>query len=147
MTKLQKLMIVGLTTAGLGLGAVAVSANPGHCEHGGFDKEKFAQHMQKREARLHEQLKLSAEQEGAWKSFTEKVRPAPGEWPKHEELAGLKAPERMERMAAMMKQREARMMERVAAVKAFYAVLSPAQQKVFDDNFMAGHRGAKGHGR
>lgn len=147
MTKLQKWIVVGLTTAGLGLGAAAASANMGHCQHGNFDKAKFAEHMQKREARLHAQLKLSADQETAWKSFTEKMRPSPGEGPKHEELAGLKTPERMERMAEMMKQHEARMTERVAAVKEFYAVLTPAQQKVFDDNFMAGHRGARARGK
>lgn len=147
MSNIRKLILVGLATAGLGLGAAAVSANAGHCRHGGFDKEKFTEHMQKRQARLHDQLKLSANQESAWKTFSEKTKPAPGEGPKHEELAGLKAPERMERMAAMMKQREGRMVERVAAVKEFYAVLTPEQQKVFDANFMAGRRGGKGHGR
>jgi periplasmic protein CpxP/Spy len=147
MTKLQKLIIVGLTTAGLGLGAAAASANMGHCDHGNFDKAKFAEHMQQREARLHEQLKLSADQETAWKSFTEKMRPTPGDGPKHEALAGLKTPERMERMAEMMKQHEARMTERVAAVKEFYAVLTPAQQKVFDDNFMGRHHRANRPGK
>jgi len=147
MTKLQKLILVGLTTAGLGLGAAAVSANTGHCRHGEFDKANFAERMQKHQARLHDQLKLSAEQEPAWKSFTEKMQATRGERPNHEELARLPAPERMERMAAMMKQREGKMAERVATVKEFYAVLTPEQQKAFDANFMARQRGGKGHGK
>jgi Spy/CpxP family protein refolding chaperone len=148
MSNIRKLIIVGLASAGLGLGAVAVSANTGHhCHHGGFDKEKSAEYMQKRQTRLHDQLKLSAEQEPAWKTFTEKLKPASGERPSHEEFAGLKAPERMERMAALMKQREGRMAERVAAVKEFYAVLTPEQQQVFDANFMTRHRAGKGHAK
>ena len=129
MIHFRKLILIGLTGAGLSLSAVAGSAIPGHCQHGNFDKEKCAEHMQKRQAHLHDQLKLSADQEPAWKAFSEKIKPVPGERPNHEELAALKAPERM---AAMMKQREARMTEHVAAVKEFYAVLTPEQQKVFD---------------
>lgn len=148
MSNIRKLIIVGLASAGLGLGAIAVSANTGpHCHQGGFNKEKSAERMQQRQARLHDQLKLGAEQESAWKTFTDKMKPAGGDRPKHAELAGLKAPERMERMAAMMKQREGRMAERVAAVKEFYAVLTPEQQQVFDANFMARHHGGKGHAK
>lgn len=147
MTKLRNFILVGFTTAGLGLAMSAVHASPDECHRAGFNKEKFMQHMQQREARLHEQLKLSAAQEPAWKSFIDKVKPAAGERPKPEELSGLKAPERMERMAEHMKQREARMTERVAAVKEFYAVLTPEQQKVFDDNFMAHRKHAKHQGK
>ena len=146
MTKLRKLILVGFTSAGLGLVMSAVHANADECHRAGFNKEKFMQHMQQREARLHQDLKLTAAQEPAWKTFTSKVKPAAGERPKHEELAGLKAPERMERMAEHMKQREARMTERVAAVKEFYAVLTPEQQKVFDANFMAHGKHAKHQG-
>ncbi len=148
MSNIRKLIIVGLAGASLGLGAIAVNASAGHrCHEGGFNKEKSAERMQQRQARLHDQLKLGAEQEPAWKAFTEKMKPAGGDRPKHAELAGLKAPERMERMAAMMQQREGRMAERVAAVKEFYAVLTPAQQQVFDANFMTRHRGGKGHAK
>ena len=145
MTKLRKLILAGLATAGLGLAAGTVSAHPDACSHAGFNKEKFMEHMQKREARLHDQLKLSAAQEPAWKAFTAKVKPAPGEMPNHEERADLKAPERMERMVERMQQRAGRMTERVAAVKEFYAVLTPAQQNVFDANFMAGRKGSGEH--
>ena len=143
MTKLRKFILVGLTSASLGLAVSAVSASPGACHHKDFDQEKFSEHMQQRQARLHEQLKLSTAQEPAWKAFTEKVKFTPGERPNREELAGLKAPERMERMAAMRKQREGRMAERVAAVKEFYATLTPGQQKTFDDNFMSHGKHAK----
>ena len=38
-------------------------------------------------------------------------------------------------MLAQMKQHETSMDERLGAVKTFYAVLTPEQQKVFDDQF------------
>ncbi len=146
MTKLQELIFIGLTAAGLSLAVSAVSANQGECRDRGFNKEKFIEHMQQREARLHAQLNLSAAQESDWKTFIEKIKPAAGEIPHHEELAGLKAPERMERIAERMQRRGARMTERVAAVTVFYAVLTPAQRKVFDDNFMSHDKRAEHRG-
>jgi periplasmic protein CpxP/Spy len=45
----------------------------------------------------------------------------------------------------MSKQHTAMMEERLGALKAFYAVLTPEQQKVFDTNAMrGGHRGHHG---
>ena len=96
---------------------------------------------------MHDKLKLSAEQEGAWKTFTASVTPTPKERPDREALAKLPAPERIDRMLAHMQQRQERMSQRAAAVKSFYAVLTPAQQKVFDENFMRRHQHGKHHGK
>lgn len=85
---------------------------------------------------LHDKLKLTPEQETAWKSFHEKMKPTESRnRPDRSELASLHAPERREKMLSMMKEHENRMAERVAAVKEFYAVLTPEQQKLFDDQF------------
>ncbi|MFD2270255.1 Spy/CpxP family protein refolding chaperone [Undibacterium arcticum] len=48
-------------------------------------------------------------------------------------------------MLAMMKEGEARMSQRLAAMKTFYAVLSPEQKKVFNDNFRMMHGRHHGH--
>ena len=52
------------------------------------------------------------------------------------------APARMEQHIAMAKQRVAAMETRLAALKAFYAVLTPEQKKTFDASSM--HQ--RGHG-
>jgi Spy/CpxP family protein refolding chaperone len=50
-----------------------------------------------------------------------------------EDWTKLKAPERAEKMLEMAKARQARMAEHVTALKALYAVLTPEQQKTFED--------------
>jgi periplasmic protein CpxP/Spy len=98
------------------------------------DAGKFLAHMEKNRARLHDKLKLAPEQEAAWKVFAEKTKPqAPRIKAVRSELAALPAPARMDRMIALMKERESRMVDRAAAVKEFYAVLTPEQQKLFDE--------------
>ena len=54
--------------------------------------------------------------------------------------AGLSAPARMEKMIAMAKQHTAAMESHLAALNTFYAVLTPAQKKVFDENTRGGQR-------
>jgi Spy/CpxP family protein refolding chaperone len=103
------------------------------------EKRDHAARFEDRQILLHAKLKLTAEQEPAWNTFAEKVKPAAAderpERPDREELAKLTAPERMEAMLAGMKAREERMGAHLAAVKEFYAVLTPEQQKVFDTEF------------
>lgn len=138
MTKFRKnILLIGLATLGLGSVPMLAQAN---CGPMGGGSEKFSQQIEKRQTQLHDKLKLSAEQETAWKNFSEKMKPSgTGKRPDRSDLASLHAPERMEKMLAMMKEHESRMVERVAAVKEFYAVLTPEQQKLFDEQF-AQHR-------
>ena len=72
----------------------------------------------------------------------------PGEMmqrPDRAEMEKMAAPERMEKMLGMMKDREARMSSHLAALKTFYAILTPEQKKTFDANFgpRGGHMGGK----
>lgn len=113
-----------------------------------------AEKMQQRMAQRHEQhqkdlkaaLKLTAEQEGAWKQFTDATqhdaKPRPmfdrAEWDK------LNTPQRMDKMQAMHKDREAQMAKHLEALKQFYAVLTPEQQKVFDAQHRRMERGGQG---
>lgn len=157
MNKFRKHLLIGVTVLGLGSSAFIVNAQAGVGEQGIRDREsmgghrwhggtKSPEHMQekiaKRQAELHEQLKLSAGQESAWQNFVAAMTPADiGKRPDRAEWEKLSSPERMEKQLALMKEREARMTSRLAATKAFYATLTPEQQKIFDENFMrGGHR-------
>lgn len=136
MTKFRRnIFLIGLAAVGLGTAPVLALANAG-CGPMGAGPGKFAERIEKRQTELHDKLKLTPEQETAWKKFSEKMKPTGSRnRPDPSELSALHAPERLERMLALMKEHESRMADRVAAVKEFYAVLTPEQQKLFDDQF------------
>ena len=140
MIKFPTLLILATTSifAGSALAADECSQMRGSMHgpmHG--DPGKFVAQMEKHHIRLHDKLKIAPEQEAAWKTFTEKVKPPTNAGEKMKavcsELRALPTPARMDRMIALMKEREGRMVERAAAVKEFYAQLNPEQQKLFDD--------------
>jgi protein CpxP len=118
-------------------------------------RKQRGEHMQRRAADLKAKLQLTPEQEGAWTTFTDAMKPqqrgAQLDW---KGMRDLTTPERIDRMRAMRAQRDAEMDRRGEAAKAFYAQLNPAQQKTFDvqsqrmDPRMHGgeHRGPAGHG-
>ena len=154
MKKFRRHLLGGLVALTLGAGSVAAYANQPACEGWGeghasaADHQKFAERMKqriaKREAELHGKLKLNAGQEAAWNSYIAKMRPeAPSARPERARFDKLPAPERMEKMLELMKQREGKMTQRLAATKEFYAVLTPEQQQVFNDAF--GHRRHRFH--
>lgn len=136
MTKFRRnIFLIGLAAIGLGTVSVLALADT-ECGHMGAGSGKFAERIEKRQTELHDNLKLTPVQETAWKSFHEKMKPTESRnGPDPSELSALHAPERLERMLATMKEHESRMADRVAAVKEFYAVLTPEQQKLFDDQF------------
>jgi protein CpxP len=159
MTQFRKHLLVGITAVSLMAGSFAAHAgNPDGAQHmqdgsmssGGHAKspEQMKERYAKRQAELHGKLKLTPAQQPAWNTFAEKMKP--GERPARTdraEMEKLTAPQRMERMLAMMQEGQKRMNERLAAVKEFYAVLTPEQQKIFDQEFATGrhhrhhHRG------
>lgn len=156
MTTFRKSLLALLLTTGVAAGAFAASAeqpgsgptgaDPAH-EHR-HSPEQMRERMAKRQAALHDKLKLNANQETAWQTYTARMKPADRlQRPDRAEMEKLSVPERMEKMLGMLKQREQRMTERLAATKEFYAVLSPDQQKVFNDEFkMHGGGGGRRHG-
>lgn len=91
-----------------------------------------AQHAQ----RLRETLQLTPAQEPALQAFIASHEQRRGERGarkgERQAMAGLSTPERLDRMAAHMAERQQHFAERAAAVKRFYAALTPAQQKAFD---------------
>ncbi|PMQ18338.1 Spy/CpxP family protein refolding chaperone [Janthinobacterium sp. AD80] len=135
--------------------AASTQAKPMHEGHRGGPRGERggnpAERMAKYQARLHDKLKLTAAQEPAWATFTAANAPKKpmGDWKaKREAMAKLSAPERMEQWIAMSKERIASQESRLAALKTFYAVLTPEQKKVLDDSVPGGKDGGRrGHHR
>jgi len=117
--------------------------------------ERMHEHRAKRLAALKDKLGLSAAQEGAWTAFATASQPPAGAHPQRmdrAEFAKLTTPERLERMQARQAERSAMFARRADATKAFYAALTPEQQKTFDaetahfgPHFHRGHEGHEGH--
>ena len=114
-----------------------------HQEHHGGD---FKERVARRQAVLHDKLKLTGNQETAWKTYIAAATPpAPPARPDRAQWEKMPAPDRMEKMMTMMKEREGHMATHLAAMKIFYATLSPLQQQIFNDNVGSGMGGNK-HG-
>jgi hypothetical protein len=110
-----------------------------HPGMGKMDPAKMQARMEKRQAALKAALKLMPAQEGAWSTFTAALKPPADMMSKHHdhaEIAKLPTPERIDKMKALHAQHVADMNavmdKRGEATKAFYATLTPEQQKVFD---------------
>ena len=131
-----------LLAAGIGAFTTGPAiADPG-CGHDqmGNHPEWHEKMMERHHTLLHDALKLTTEQEPAWKKLMESEQPRPalsGGQP--EDWAKLNAPERAEKMLELSKARQVQMAEHVTALKAFYALLTPDQQKIFED-FHSGPR-------
>lgn len=111
----------------------------GHGEKGKFDKTQFqehrAQHFAKHQEKLHTMLQLNATQENAWKIFQGQIKPDEKmQRPDFASLDALTTPQRLDKMEAWEKERDARQAQRATATRNFYAQLNDAQKKVFDEN-------------
>lgn len=151
MIKFGKNLLIGVAVLGLGSAAFVTNAQTGAAEQSGHhhraagghkwhgDKktpEQIKERIAKRQTELHDKLKLNANQESAWKTYVASMAPAAsGKRPDRAEWEKLSVPERMEKQLARMNEREARMTSRLAAIKTFYATLTPEQQKIFNENF------------
>jgi periplasmic protein CpxP/Spy len=160
MLNLKKHLITGIAAAGIGLVAMSSFAQmpppDGPAPEGlhapsAEQLAKFEEQRAKLEAELHDKLKITAAQEGAWKTFLDKSMPArpatPPARPDKDEMEKLTTPQRLDQMAELMKKHEAEMAARIAATKEFYAVLSPEQKKVFDQEFRKMEKRRFEHGR
>jgi protein CpxP len=107
--------------------------------------------MDKRHAELKTQLKLTPAQEGAWTAYTAAMKPPADliakRFAERLELDKLSTPERIDKMKVLrtqhMNDMNAAMDTRGDATKAFYATLTPEQQKVYDASALRRH-GADG---
>ena len=168
---IHTLLLAGALSAlaGYSMAQPAPSHGLGSAAHGqGMGKQDPARmqaRMTQRLAELKSKLKITPEQEAAWTTYTEAVKPAPraAMAATHAELNQLPTPERLDRMRALhaehMVAMTTRMDQRADATKSFYAVLSADQKKVFNDQFsrhtgdrhghhagpMGGHNGRHQH--
>jgi len=151
---------------GMGGGHHAMMGHGGPMGQGGpmgmrgkMDPAKMEAFMAKRAEQLKAKLKITASQEGAWTSFITAMKPPVRKAenrPDPAELAKLTTPERIDKMHALRVQHQAErsgaMEQREAAVKTFYAALTPEQKTVFDTEHARmgerrGHGGRGGPGR
>jgi protein CpxP len=105
-------------------------ANKEECMHAQMDKFR-AEH----EKKLHDELKITAAQEPAWKAFTDNfnqqmdaMRADHKAMPQRSDMEKLSGPERLQKHLDMMQKRMTMMQNHLAALKTFYAVLTPEQQ-------------------
>jgi hypothetical protein len=137
---------------------------------------RMHEHMEMHAKHLHDLLQLRPDQDAALQTLLAAMAPAhmgdhhmgpggPGHMDHHmgpgadghDDMAKLTTPQRLDKMAAMMSERTARrqaeFQKRAAAIKTFYAALSPEQQRAFDAmphhmfGGMHGHHGGGGEGR
>ena len=113
--------------------------------HGMHDKggEHMGMRMKHHMQKLKTELKLSPEQEPAWAALANAITPVTRPpRPDRAEMEKLSMPERLDKMKQVMSQhheaRVAEMDKHAAAVKTFYAALSPEQKKTFDAKAMPG---------
>ena len=151
MKNAPKQWLAAAVLAACSLAAVAQTApapaTPGTPHQmGRHDPAKMKEFIAKRQAELKGKLALTPAQEGAWTSFTTAMqpsvrtaRPDRAAWEK------LSTPDRIDQMKALRNQRIAEMDRRADAIKAFYAVLTPDQKKVFDAQPMGRHHGGRHH--
>ena len=132
---------------------------------------RMHEHMEMHAKHLHDVLQLRPDQDAALHTLLAALAPPmdhmdhmgdhhggpggpDGHGPDgHDEFAKLTTPERLDKMSAMMSEhiarRQAEFQKHAAAIKAFYAVLSPEQQRAFDalppEMLHGGHGGPDGH--
>lgn len=128
---LAALAIFGLTAGG----TVHAFRGDGDCrsQMKGQSAEKYAG---SRLEKLHTDLKLTADQEAGWKTWSAPMQQRAASMkerrPDFEAMAKLPAPERMEKMLERMKEHQKEMEVGIASTRSFYATLTPEQRQVFD---------------
>jgi hypothetical protein len=108
------------------------------CHHM-MDGERMGAMHKAHLATIKKQLALTPEQDTAWAQWVESIKPVEGMGRpdmKKADWAGLTTPQRLDKMQAMHEEHSQRMAQALArhseATKTFYAALTEAQQKTFD---------------
>lgn len=143
-----KMIVAGVALAALSANVYARGGEDcGFGEHGpmmGKQTERMQQKHEKQLVKLHDTLKLSAQQEVAWNKFkASHIPPNKSARPDAAEMEKLTAPQRLEKGIERMRALEAKMTEHLAALKEFYATLTPEQQKLFDAKMSPKERRAR----
>jgi hypothetical protein len=145
---------------GLGLVASAAAQPPGlggSAGPRGADRQQRSEDRQhSREQRLHDLLQIKPDQESALRAFVSALDQARPQRDRNQRGQGrrgpgaegetLTTPQRLDRAAQRLAERQQQLQKESAAVKTFYAVLTPDQRKAFDATPVVGGRGG-GFGR
>ncbi|OFA08957.1 Spy/CpxP family protein refolding chaperone [Duganella phyllosphaerae] len=153
MNIIRKSILIGFTVLGMAAAQAqdaAPQTKPEHSQRATPEQRqaKMEEMYAKRQARLHDQLKLTAQQESAWAAYQAAIKPAArtGARPPRGEFAKLSSPERLSKMIERTKMREDKMQQHLTAMTAFYNQLTPEQKAAFDQHSMRGkHGGWGGH--
>jgi hypothetical protein len=153
MNTLRKSILIGFTLLGMAA-AQAQEAKPMAKQHDAHPtreqmQTKMAEMYAKRQARLHDLLKLTAQQESAWANYQAAIKPPAfdGKRPEHKPFNKMTSPERLTVALEWTKKHEAVLETRLKATTEFYAQLNPAQQTLFDEHSFGGERGGLRHHR
>lgn len=140
MTNLRMLAIAGLAASLLGGVAQAQPYGPppppgqgGYGQGGGYGQPPSPQQMA---SDLRHRLLLRPDQESALQDFVRQVTPPPGfqqkMYQQQQEMRSMTTPQRLDAMINNIDEMRRMMLERASATKAFYATLTPDQQRAFD---------------
>ncbi|MGO4380089.1 Spy/CpxP family protein refolding chaperone [Pseudoduganella sp. RAF53_2] len=136
MNTLRKAFVVG--AAVISLGSVAFSAQAQDTPHRQyaatkFDPAQMSARLDKRLQKLHDALKLNSSQEAGWQTYAAAIKAdIPTTRPDFASFKNLSTPEKMEKRIEFSKTHITQMENHLAALKTFYATLTPEQQKTFD---------------
>ncbi len=139
MKPFKTLLAAGLLTAAALAGTAYAEGGPcpagpadGKASNCKFDPAKMEARIAEHQKALHDKLKIQPNQEAAWKTFNDAMKPQgmPMERPKMDGNAT--TPERMQAHVDMMQKHLDAMKQRADATKTFYAQLTPEQKKTFD---------------
>jgi Spy/CpxP family protein refolding chaperone len=141
---LRKSFMIGVAAIGIGASAFSAQAQEAPRKHEyaatKFDPAKHAEHFQQRQQKLHDALKLTAQQEPAWQTYIAAIQPKqPVGRADRASFKDLPAPQRMEKWLEFSRARLQQQESHLAALKTFYATLTPEQQKIFDQKTPGGH--------
>jgi len=123
-------------------------SQPPHAAMQGHDQAGMQQHRQARMEQvaslIHDALALRPNQEASWRAFTASMTSPEGRMMQHGDEAQdhatvRTAPQMLDQMAEHMNREQAEFARHAAAVRQFYAVLSPAQKRTFDALMMLMH--------
>lgn len=117
---------------------------PGQRPH---DRAAHEKRMAEKAQKFQAALQLTEAQQAGWNSYREAMKPVRPTKPLDREgFAKLTTPQRIDLMQQKRAERNAQAERRAEATKAFYATLTPAQQKTFDAETLRHGPHGKRHG-
>ncbi len=130
-------------------GGAALAQPYGGAPPGQAPGQAYGGDQQSELSTLHASLRVTAAQESAWRAFMAASQPDPQQQAREraaqQMLPGLTSPQRVDLSIAAMQADLATMRQRGAALKAFYATLTPAQQATFDRETLPREQGEGGY--